>query len=262
MFACLTHRYAGIETKYVRMYQFCLRIYIFHLSANMHNFSHGFFLKSIPDHIIIFDRILLKKLRSQNFSCSTWIGNCNYICAGINLCSCKLYDLISHKLHVTVRFFFFLTKLFIKNNRLHNGTCCADRSRNISDNRHIQVSGFQNTDCIQHNLCSSFLHTHRCNSLPLCDRIDRISRYMRLINLTTHSHLSPHSFCLNRHAEWNTYILKTAIFIIGLCKIRHHLCIQMCFRPCNPRFVHQICRDHIHHSARTDTWRPVCLFMM
>ena len=77
MFACLTHRYAGIETKYVRMYQFCLRIYIFHLSANMHDFSHGFFLKSIPDHIIIFDRILLKKLRSQNFSCSTWIGNGN-----------------------------------------------------------------------------------------------------------------------------------------------------------------------------------------
>ena len=39
--------------------------------------------------------------------------------------------------HVTVCFFFFLTKLFIKNNRLHNGTCCTDRSRNISDNRYI-----------------------------------------------------------------------------------------------------------------------------
>ena len=137
MFACLTHRYTRIETKYVRMYQLCLRIYIFHLSANMHDFPHGFFLKSIPDHIIIFDCVLLKKLRSQNLSRSAWIGNGNDICTGINLCSCKLYNLISHKLHVTVCFFFFLAKLFIKNNRLHNRTCCADRSRNISDNRHI-----------------------------------------------------------------------------------------------------------------------------
>ena len=85
---------------------------------------------------------------------------------------------------------------------------------------------------------------------------------MRLINLTAHSHLSPHSFCLNRHAEWNTYIFKAAFFIISFCQICHHSGIQMCLRPTYICLIHQICRYHIHHSTGTDTWRSVCRLLM
>ena len=158
--------------------------------------------------------------------------------------------------------FFFLTQFFIKYHRFHYRACRTDRSCNISNDRHIQIPRFQNADCIQYNLGSPGIHIHRPDFLPFLHRMQGIFCHMRLMHPVSHCDFCTHGLCLDRHAEWNTYILKTAIFIIGLCKIRHHLCIQMCFRPCNPRSVHQICRDHIHHSARTDAWRPICRFMM
>ena len=152
-----------------------------------------------------------------------------------------------------------LTQLLVKCNRLHHRACRADWPCQIAHNRHILCLFFQDTDCIQRNLRPAFRHIHRPQFLQLTYGLNHISGHMGLVHRSPHIYLCAHLLRLYGHAEGNSIILETSLFINSFRQFCHLSCIPVRLRHIDLHPIHQLGSHHIHHSAGADTGRSVRL---